>query len=205
MLTSPFRKPSAAGCSDSAGRDFKISSPEGITSWSSLITLNEENNEDESVEIEHEIPDEIVAARNEGQRVSGDDTCSMIVPQAPPLVYAIKKFRSRKMEKRHFRRSYGSEIFNRSIGLDEENTQEHVELPVLPTVLESLEAALTPDVSRLEENAESGEGDSELQCTTTTRRESIFRRVTTPNSVFACPILTFCGFDEADLYLSAET
>ncbi|VUZ57281.1 unnamed protein product [Hymenolepis diminuta] len=66
MLTSPFRKPSAAGCSDSAGRDFKISSPEGITSWSSLITLNEENNEDENIEIEHERPDEMVTACNQG-------------------------------------------------------------------------------------------------------------------------------------------
>ncbi|VDO11225.1 unnamed protein product [Rodentolepis nana] len=179
MLTSPFRKPSqTAGCSNGGGRDFKTSSPEGITSWSSLITLNEENNEDEDAETEHDRLAGVITARHQGQRVSGDDTCSMIVPQTPPLISALKKFRSKRKEKKYFRRSYGSEIFNRADGLDEEKKkQKHEELSVLPTVPESLEAALTPDVSRLEESEENEQGGgSESHHIAATRRESIFKR-----------------------------
>nr|CDS26114.2 protein ect2 [Hymenolepis microstoma] len=177
MLTSPFRKPSTAASSNGAGRDLKTSSPESITSWSSLITLNEENNEDEDIETEHERLAEMITARHQGQRVSGDDTCSMIVPQAPPLISALKKFRSKRKEKKHFRRSYGSEIFNRATGLDEEKKQKLEELSVLPTVPESLEAALTPDVSRLEENEDNEQGDSELHYIAATRRERLFSEI----------------------------
>lgn len=185
MITSQFRRSSKVATSGA--------SPDaGVTSWRSLITLNEEANEEEDCE-DVGTAGNLAATRSKSQRTSGDDTCSMIVPQASSLVSAVKKMRPKSKGKKHFRRSYGSEIFNRTaLGLDteeESSTSSKEQQPEqeshLPSVPESQEGVATPDVSSVAENADEKEEEGEKEdagkpststSTGLVRRQSIFKR-----------------------------
>lgn len=167
MLASPFRptqKPTVIV-------DCKASSPEGVTSWSSLITLNEEADGDEEAEGEHDRLAEMIMGRNKGQRVAVEDTCSMILPQTPPLFSAFKKFRSKKKSKSLSRRAHGSGIFNRARDDEDEIKSKNAQLSILPTVPESTEAVEIPELSRLEEVEE-----DESASLSSPLRESIVKR-----------------------------
>ncbi|KAM7542006.1 hypothetical protein Aperf_G00000016595 [Anoplocephala perfoliata] len=167
MLASPFRK------STVAGNCKVLSSPEGVTSWSSLITLNEGIDEDEEVG-EHDRLAEMIMARNQGQRVAVEDTCSMILPQTPPLFSALKKFRLKKKSKSLSRRAHGIVIFSRTREDEDEEDSKKAELSILPTVPETTEAVATPELSRLEEVDE--DELKELASGSSARRGSVFKR-----------------------------
>ncbi|VDK35480.1 unnamed protein product [Taenia asiatica] len=117
LFTSPFRVPAApslrksmAAATQLAGKPKTIqrnSSPESLTSWSSLVTLNEDRDEDAGsagVVVRHRPPD------------SALDTCSMIVHPSPSLLISsssyFKKLKVGKKSKS--RRPCGSAIFHRT-------------------------------------------------------------------------------------------
>lgn len=158
LFTSPFRVPTApplqksmAAATQSAGKPKIIqrnSSPESLTSWSSLITLSEGRGEDTGnvkVVVRHRPAD------------SALDTCSMIVHPSPSLLTSSCSY-SKKMKvgkKSKSRRPYGGAIFHRTKS----------EMMVKE---EEGEAAVTTE--------ESGSGQSSSNAGSSSRRESFFRR-----------------------------